>query len=165
MLTAVQISYFETFGFLFMRQYFSPKEMGAITREFDQLIEADRKGKPFKGNESQFVQSIADSGEPMHIRAFDVVDGKRLTNSRVFAVVRPGTPDGFRVDTNGNLFTSAWGGIQVYTPEGELLGKVLVPEERTANCAFGGPDKSCLFITADTSLYSIKLNVTGVQTP
>ena len=80
-------------------------------------------------------------------------------------MVRPGTPDGFRVDTRGNLFTSAWDGIQAYSPEGELLGKVLVPEERTANCAFGGPDKSRLFIAADRSLYSIKLNVTGAQTP
>ena len=111
------------------------------------------------------TMKAADSGEPRHIRAFDVVDGERISNGRIFAVVRPGTPDGFRVDTRGNLFTSAWDGIQAYSPEGELLGKVLVPEERTANCAFGGPDKSRLFIAADRSLYSIKLNVTGAQTP
>ena len=120
-------------------------------------------GLVFSPDES--ILYVADSGEPRHIRAFDVVDGEHISNGRIFAVVRPGMPDGFRVDTKGNLFTSAWDGIQVYSPEGELLGKVLVPEERTANCSFGGPDKSRLFITADRSLYSIKLNVTGAQTP
>jgi len=120
-------------------------------------------GLCFSPDES--ILYVADSGEPRHIRAFDVVDGEHISNGRIFAVVSPGIPDGFRVDTKGNLFTSAWDGIQVYSPEGELLGKVLVPEERTANCSFGGPDKSRLFITADRSLYSIKLNVTGAQTP
>ena len=120
-------------------------------------------GLCFSPDES--ILYVADSGEPRHIRAFDVVDGEHISNGRIFAVVRPGIPDGFRVDTKGNLFTSAWDGIQVYSPEGELLGKVLVPEERTANCSFGGPDKSRLFITADRSLYSIKLNVIGAQTP
>ena len=60
MLTAEQISYFETFGFLLMRQYFSPEEMEAITREFDQLIEADRKGKPFEGKERGSVMAFVE---------------------------------------------------------------------------------------------------------
>ena len=91
--------------------------------------------------------------------------GSGWANNRLFAVVRPGAADGFRVDTDGNLFTSAWDGVQVYSPEGELLGRILVPEDRTANCVFGGPDKSRLYITADKSLYSIQLNVRGAQTP
>ena len=111
------------------------------------------------------VLYVADTGEPRNIRAFDVLDGERLTNSRLFAEVRPGMADGFRVDTAGNLFTSAWDGIQVYSPAAELLGKILVPVQRTANCVFGGPDKSRLYIAADTSLYSVRLNTTGAQTP
>ena len=111
------------------------------------------------------VLYVADTGEPAHIRAFDVVDGRRLANSRVFAEVRPGLADGFRVDVDGNLFTSAYDGIQVYSPDSELLGKILVPEERTANCTFGGLGKSRLFIAADKSLYSIDLNARGAQTP
>ena len=101
----------------------------------------------------------------MDVRVFDVVDGERLANNRQFAVVRPGAADGFRVDTDGNLFTSAWDGIQVYSPAGELLGKILVPEDRTANCVFGGPDGSRLYVTATESLYSIRLNARGAQTP
>ena len=114
---------------------------------------------------------VADTGAPGHIRAFDVVDDPgvsgtaRLSNSRVFAVVSPGKSDGFRADTDGNIFTSAWDGVQVYSPQGELLGKILVPEQRTANCCFGGPDKNRLYITADKSLYSITLNAVGAQTP
>ena len=120
-------------------------------------------GLCFSPDES--LMYISDTGEPGHIRVFDVADGRRLTNSRVFAVVRPGKPDGFRCDVNGNIFTSAWDGIQVYSPQGELLGKILVPEERTANCCFGGPDKHRLYIAADHSMYSIVLNAQGGQTP
>jgi gluconolactonase len=126
--------------------------------------ELDRpNGICFSPDES--ILYVADTGEPRNVCAFDVVDNERLTNRRVFAVVRPGAADGFRVDTEGNLFTSAADGIQVYSPAGELLGKILVPEHRIANCVFGGPDKRRLYITADTSLYSIQLNVTGAQTP
>ena len=111
------------------------------------------------------VMYISDTGEPGHIRAFDVIDGRHLVNSRVFAVVRPGAPDGFRVDVDGNLFTSAQDGIQVYSPNAELLGKILVPEAATSNCVFGGPNKNRLYITASASLYSIEMNIRGAQTP
>ncbi len=110
---------------------------------------------------------VSDTGEPGHIRALDVQDGEgvsgtaRLANSRVFAVVTPGKPDGFRSDSDGNIFTSAWDGIQVYSPQAELLGKILVPEQRTANCCFGGPERNVLYITADKSLYRIALNAKG----
>ena len=60
MLTAEQISYFETFGFLVMRQYFSAEETDAITREFNELIEADRKGTPFEGKERQAVSAFVE---------------------------------------------------------------------------------------------------------
>lgn len=133
-------------------------ELNIVGDDFDRP-----NGLCFSPDES--ILYVADTGEPKHIRALDVEGGKRLGNSRVFAVVRPGAPDGFRVDTSGNIFTSAWDGVQVYSPEAELLGKILVPEERTANCVFGGPNKSRLFIAADHSVYSIELNVTGAQMP
>lgn len=114
---------------------------------------------------------VADTGAPGNIRAFDVRDAPgasgpaRLANPRVFATVTPGKSDGFRCDIQGNIFTSAWDGIQIYSPQAEPLGKILVPEQRTANCCFGGPSKNRLYITADKSLYSITLNATGAQTP
>ena len=104
---------------------------------------------------------IADSGNPKNIRVFNVSeDGESINKGRVFAEISPGVPDGFRIDTDGNVFTSASDGIQVFTPSGVMLGKILVPE-RTANCAFGGKNRETLFITASTSLYSIAMNAKG----
>ena len=104
---------------------------------------------------------IADSGNPKNIRVFNVSeDGESINKGRVFAEISPGVPDGFRVDTDGNVFTSASDGIQVFTPSGVMLGKILGPE-RTANCAFGGKNRETLFITASTSLYSIAMNAKG----
>jgi gluconolactonase len=99
-----------------------------------------------------------------HVRAYDVVDGKTLTNGRVFAVINPGIPDGFRLDHHGNLYISSFDSIQVYSPGGELLGKIMVPEI-IANCTFGGPNKDRLFIAASKSIYAIYLNTTGIQKP
>jgi gluconolactonase len=101
---------------------------------------------------------------PHHIRVFDVVDGKRLANGRLFAEIEPGMSDGFRFDVNSYLYTSSRDSIQVYMEDGTRLGKILVPEP-IANCTFGGKDKNRLFITASTSLYAIYLNTRGVQNP
>ena len=97
-----------------------------------------------------------DEAGPHHIRAFDVVDGHTCANGRVFAVIEPGLPDGFRLDRDGLVFTSAGDGVHVLSPDGELLGKVLVPET-VANLTFGGPERNRLFITASSSLYAITL--------
>jgi len=107
------------------------------------------------------VLYVADSGNPpTHIRAFDVAGGRRLTNGRVFAEVAPGVPDGFRVDVEGRVFTSAEDGIHVFDNSGRLLGKILCPES-PSNCAFGGEDGRVLFITARTSVYSVELATSG----
>ncbi len=105
-----------------------------------------------------------DPNAPHHIRAFDVVDGRKLTNSRVFCDIKGGSiPDGFRVDVNGNVWTSA-DGVECYAPDGTLLGRIRVPEI-VANVTFGGKRRNRLFITATTSLYAVYVNTTGVQRP
>ena len=101
---------------------------------------------------------------PRHVRAFKVVDGKKLTKSRVLAVIEPTVPDGLRVDTEGLLWISAGDGIHCYTPDGERLGKILVPET-VANLTFGGFGKSRMFICATSSLYAIETARTGAQWP
>lgn len=92
-----------------------------------------------------------------YIRAYDLVGKKRVENSRVFAVIEPGQPDGFKVDPQGNLFISSADSIQVYTSSGIRLGKILVPEI-CSNLTFGGQDDRRLFITAGGSLYAIDLS-------
>ncbi|MEZ5830562.1 MAG: SMP-30/gluconolactonase/LRE family protein [Dongiaceae bacterium] len=105
-----------------------------------------------------------DPSAPHHIRAFDVVDRKKLTNSRVFCDIKTGIPDGFRIDVNGNLWTSCHAGVECYAPDGTLLGRINVPEI-VANVTFGGKRRNRLFIAATTSLYAIYVNTTGVQRP
>jgi gluconolactonase len=99
-----------------------------------------------------------------HIRAFDVVGGKRLANGRVFAEIDPGLADGFRLDTDGNVWTSAGDGVHVYSRKGELLGKILVPEV-VSNVCFGGPKRNRLFITATSSLYAVYVGASGALKP
>ncbi len=105
-----------------------------------------------------------------HIRVFEVVDGKRLRGGKVFARFASGNSDGLRVDVDGNLWcTYGWGdpkedGVRCYTPEGDLIGKIHLPET-PANLTFGGLKKNRLFICASTSIYSVYLNVVGAQKP
>jgi gluconolactonase len=105
-----------------------------------------------------------DPDGPHHIRAFDVENGTRLRNGREFAVCEHGLFDGFRLDTDGNLWTSAGEGVNCYTANGDLLGRIRIPEV-VSNCTFGGPKRNRLFMTATTSLYAVYLNARGVQSP
>ncbi len=89
-----------------------------------------------------------------------------LSNGKVFADVTEkvgkfkGLPDGLKLDVQGNLFATAPGGVHIYAPDGTLLGR-LETNEATANCAFGGPDGSTLYITADMHICRIKTNTKG----
>jgi gluconolactonase len=98
--------------------------------------------------------SSHDPKAPRHIRAFDVVDGRRLSNSREFCTIDKGLPDGFRVDVDGNVWSSAGDGVHCFAPDGKLIGKILVPQT-VANVTFGGPRRNRLFITATHSLYAV----------
>jgi gluconolactonase len=102
--------------------------------------------------------SVDGRGSNHHILVFDVVEGRRIENGRVFAVIDPGVPDGLRVDELGNVLTSAEDGVHVIAPDGTELGRILVPE-LVANVGFGGEDGRTLFMTATTSVYRIRLGV------
>lgn len=101
-------------------------------------------------------------GGPHHIRVYEIVSDRHVKNGRVFCVIDPGQPDGFRVDEHGNIFTSSQDSVQVYAPDGTQLGKILIPQTST-NLTFGGKERDRLFITAGHSLYAIDLNTRGVQ--
>jgi gluconolactonase len=108
--------------------------------------------------------SAARPGQGDHhcIWMFDVRDGRALDNGRVFAVIAPGVPDGFRLDVEGRLYTSAGDGVHVLHPDGTLLGKIAVPEP-VGNVTFGGPHRDVLYVAATTSLYRIRLATTGAH--
>jgi gluconolactonase len=95
---------------------------------------------------------------PHHIKAFDVVSG-RLQNERLFAITAPGFPDGIKVDADGRVYTSSFSGVQVFEPEGRLIGEIALPG--AVNFAFGGPEGNFLFITTDDAVWVAVLNVTA----
>ena len=125
-------------------------------------------GLAFSPDESELM--VADSGAshdpdgPHHIRRFQVTSDNRLANGRVFAEVSPGVPDGFRFDSEGNLWTSARDGVICFSPEGEKLGKIRMPTV-VANLTFGGARRNRLFITATDRLLSVYVAATGAQRP
>ncbi len=109
---------------------------------------------------------IADSGGTRypsgehHIRAFSVGPDGTLSGGDVFAECEEGVFDGFRLDTQGRIWTSAKDGVHCYHTDGALLGKIFIPEE-VSNVCFGGSKRNRLFITASTSVYSVLLPTTG----
>jgi gluconolactonase len=77
-------------------------------------------------------------------------------------------PDGMRADVHGNLWCASnagaggigYNGVLVFTPEGELLGRIRLPEA-CANVCFGGPRRSRLFMAASQSIYALYVNTQG----
>ena len=98
-----------------------------------------------------------------HIRAYDVT-GFRCKNGRTFVTVDAGVPDGLRVDTHGNVWTSSADGVYVYSAAGVKLGSIPIPEV-VANICFGGVDGRELFIAATTSIYRISTLTTDTNLP
>ena len=78
----------------------------------------------------------------------------------IFATCTAGAFAGFRVDSAGRIWTSAFEGVHCYDPDGTLLGKIRVPQI-VANVCFRGPKRKILYICATISLYSLWLLVTG----
>jgi gluconolactonase len=118
--------------------------------------------------DEKILYVVASRDEPNRtLRAYEVVDGKRLTRGRVFIDAAGGTPDGFRVDVEGNLWCG-WGmgsaeldGVRVFNSAGAPIGHVRLPE-RCANVCFGGRYRNRLFMAASHGLYSLYVNTQGV---
>jgi len=159
-----------SYGFL---QGFKPEPAhGAYVYRFDGrrlTVVEDSFDKPnglaFSPDES--VLYVGDSGanyepgsfdprRPHHIRAFDVVGGRRLENGRLFTTITPGFPDGIKVDADGRIYSSSFSGVQILSPAGVLLEEILLPG--AVNFAFGG---STLYVTTDTAIWVAELSAKG----
>ncbi|MBQ1016894.1 SMP-30/gluconolactonase/LRE family protein [Micromonospora sp. D93] len=120
-------------------------------------------GLAFSQDEQQLY--IADTRqEPSHIRVFDVAAGGALTGGKIFAECDNGRFDGVRLDEAGRVWAAAWDGVHCFDTDGTLIGKLLLPES-VANLTFGGPKRNCLFITAGTSVYMLRVTVNGACYP
>ena len=130
---------------------------------------AGPNGLAFSPDERRlYVTETGDQTQPdpvQHMRVFDVApDGMTLRGGEVFHSVSPGYADGICVDEDGNVWTSAADGVHCLSPDGALLGKLLVPH-RVSNLTFGGLHRNRLFIAASQHLYAIFLNRRGAQCP
>jgi gluconolactonase len=108
-----------------------------------------------------------DDTHRMHIRLFDVNPEGGLSNGRVFSEMkpdRPGVPDGMKVDVEGNVYCTGPGGVMIFDPDGNNIGRIETPEV-AANVAFGEADWRTLFITATSSVYRMRLGIPGVPVP
>jgi len=107
------------------------------------------------------------AGHPRVIEVFDVNSGRTLSNRQVFFDLGDAMPDGFRVDIDGNIWTSAgWAGeggdgVIILSPEAKKIGMIHTPEP-VSNLCFGGVKRNRLFITAGQSLYSVYTDAQGV---
>ncbi len=91
-----------------------------------------------------------------------VKDGRVFFNAQPLkSADRKGGCDGMKVDTQGNIWTTGPGGVLIISPDGRHLGSILtgVP---TGNCAWGGPEKGTMYVTADMFLLRVKTQVNGL---
>jgi len=70
--------------------------------------------------------------------------------------------DGMTLDEKGNIYLTG-NGVTIYNPLGEKIGHIAINEPWTSNLCFGGKGKNVLFITASTAVYTLKMNVKGIE--
>ncbi|MCW0220972.1 MAG: SMP-30/gluconolactonase/LRE family protein [Prosthecobacter sp.] len=106
--------------------------------------------------------------EANRIMAYDLQEDGSVKNGRVFFNAQPlksnerkGGCDGMKVDTQGNIWTTGPGGVLIISPKGQHLGTILTGQN-TGNCAWGGPEKDTMYITADMFLLRVKTQVKGL---
>jgi len=105
---------------------------------------------------------------PRNIRVYDVADSRTLRNGREFVSMGKGMADGIRADVDGNIWAgSGWvgagyDGVQVFSPGGERIGQILLPEA-CANVCFGGSKRNLLFMAASQSLYAVYVETRGAH--
>ncbi len=122
-------------------------------------------GLAFSPDES-ILYIVESRSEPRNILAYDV-NGATLRRRGTFIACQPGeTPDGFRVDIDGNLWcgwgmSPAFDGVRVFNDAGAPIGHIHLPE-RCANLAFGGLHRNRLFMAAAQSLFSLYVGTQGV---
>lgn len=136
---------------------------GTVTLVVDDMVKPN--GLAFSPDET--ILYVADTGRTHDpdcipkIRAYPAAgDGTSLGKGADFVTCDTGLFDGFRVDTDGNIWSSAGDGVHCFASDGTLLGKILIPEV-VANVEFGGRKRNRLFICATTSLFALYVNARG----
>lgn len=121
---------------------------------------AQPNGLAFSLDESKLFVNDTDRGR---VRIFDVMADGSVTGGDVWVDVvgeGEGVPDGLKIDSADNLYTTGPGGIHVFAPDKTDLGVIGIPEH-IANFTWGDDDLRTLYVTASTSLYRLRVNTPG----
>jgi gluconolactonase len=105
---------------------------------------------------------VSNSMPQMAVYAYDVGPGGKVSNRRTFISYpgsAPDVPDGLKVDSAGNVWTTGPGGVRIISPKGKVLGQIKIPEI-VANVAFAGDGKT-VYLTGSTSLYRLHSKIAG----
>lgn len=132
-------------------------ETGEVSQVTDDFLQPN--GLAFSEDWSTLY--IVDQSVRAHIRSFAVKDGA-LSGGTVVAPCTAGTFDGIKVDTLGRIWAAAGDGVHCISPDGRLLGKLLLPEMISGMC-WGGQRLNHLFVTGASQLYTLKLNINGLR--
>jgi gluconolactonase len=125
---------------------------------------AQPNGLCFTADESLLYINDTDRA---HIRVFDVGADHQLSNGRVFAanigtadLAKGDLVDGMKLDERGTVYVTGPEGVLAFSPEGEHLGTIKVPEP-VGNLNWGDDDWKSLYIPASTWVYRVRMNVAG----
>ena len=105
---------------------------------------------------------VSNSMPAMYVRAYDVGADGKLSNPRnliTYPGTAPDVPDGMKVDTAGNIWTTGPGGLRIIAPDGKVLGQIIIPEI-VANVGFAGDGKT-VYLTGSTGLYRLRTKIAG----
>jgi len=146
------------------RVYRIDGKSGQATIATDGLVKRPN-GLAFSPDEKKLYVIESQPGDRA-IYVFDM-DGAKLSNGKILIkCTKEETPDGFRVDIDGNLWCG-WGmgsaeldGVRIFNPQGQPIGHIQLPE-RCANVCFGGPKRNRLFMAASHSVYALYVNTQG----
>ena len=116
-------------------------------------------GLAFSADES--VLYVVDTARK-HLRRFAVTTDDGLSGGDVLAECDAGSYDGIRLDDTGRIWAAAHDGLHCLHPDGDLLGKLRIPQV-VSNLCFGGPKLNHLYITATSTLYTLRVTINGLR--
>ena len=132
---------------------------GVVSLMVDSLTKPN--GIAFMPNGNKFLVANSDGAKAIWYEFELNTHGDSVKTAKIFydatslMGIEKGSPDGFKIDSKGNVFATGPGGVWIFNKEGKVLGKIKLPEA-SANCALS-PDEKTLYITADMYLLRVKM--------
>lgn len=132
---------------------------GVVSLMVDSLTKPN--GIAFMPNGNKFLVANSDGAKAIWYEFELNTHGDSVKTAKIFydatslMGIEKGSPDGFKIDSKGNVFATGPGGVWIFNKEGKVLGKIKLPEA-SANCALS-PDEKTLYITADMYLLRLKM--------